>query len=107
KAQAGIGDVVGDAARSAELAGSVREACEIARRAGARVDPDAVFTRIKSLPPGMKSSMQKDIAENRVPELEAIAGPVLSGTKKYGFPVPVTEGLVDALRRVTKTHPGA
>ena len=40
-----------------------------------------------SLPPGMGSSMQKDVAAGRLLELDAIAGPILRGAKKNSLPV--------------------
>ena len=41
----------------------------------------------------MQSSMQKDVAAGREPELDAIAGPILRGGTRYGIPVPVTAEL--------------
>ena len=43
----------------------------------------------------MQSSMQKDVAARREPELDAIAGPILRLGRKHGFPTPSTEFLTD------------
>jgi len=39
--------------------------------------------------------MQKDVESGREPELDAIAGPIISGGARHGIPTPVTERLVD------------
>jgi 2-dehydropantoate 2-reductase len=51
------------------------------------------------MPGGMRSSMQKDVEQGRVPELDAIAGPILRGAKKHGIEIPVTQGLVVAVNQ--------
>jgi ketopantoate reductase len=42
----------------------------------------------------MRSSMQKDVAEGREPELDAIAGPIVRGGDRHAIPVPSTEELI-------------
>jgi len=44
--------------------------------------------------PSMQSSMQKDVAAGREPELDAIAGPILRGGARHGIEVPATRSLV-------------
>jgi|SRR5579863_1725690 len=80
-----------------QLQDCVREACAVARAEHAQVDPDAVIATIGALPPGMRSSMQKDVAQNRPPELDAIAGPVLRGASHHGIDVPVTHKLTASI----------
>jgi len=46
------------------------------------------------MPDDMRSSMQKDIAAGREPELDAIAGPVLRRGRERGIPTPAVEELV-------------
>lgn len=72
----------------------VREACAVATKEGATVDPDAVIANISKLPPHMRSSMQKDVEQGRAPELDAIAGPILRGAARHGLEAPVTRELV-------------
>jgi ketopantoate reductase len=41
----------------------------------------------------MRSSMQKDVAAGQLPELDAIAGPILRGSDRYGLSAPYTKEL--------------
>jgi 2-dehydropantoate 2-reductase len=77
-----------------ELQACVREACAVAAAEGARVNADSVVSTIAALPPGMRSSMQKDVERGQPPELEAIGGPIIRGARRHGVSVPVTEALV-------------
>lgn len=84
-ARSAIGEVLGDPSRAALLEKSVREACEVAIRSGAKVDADFVLGRIRALPPSMRSSMERDIANGNTPELDAIIGPILRGARSFGI----------------------
>jgi 2-dehydropantoate 2-reductase len=94
-----IGGVVADEQRRRELESCVQEVCAVATAEGAKVDAGAVFTAIQGLPPGMRSSMQKDVERGKRPELDAIAGPILRGGARHGIPVPVTRALAAAVER--------
>ena len=93
-AAAPIGDVLKDPVRKTRLEDCVREACAVANASGAIVDVNLPLSNIGKLPPQMRSSMQKDLAASRLPELDAIAGPILRGGEKHGLPTPATRGLV-------------
>jgi 2-dehydropantoate 2-reductase len=69
------------------------EALAVAGVLGARVDENAVRTLVEAAPTTMRSSMQKDVAAGRAPELDATAGPILRGGARHGIPVPHTEEL--------------
>jgi 2-dehydropantoate 2-reductase len=69
------------------------EAVAVARAEGADIDERALLAIQEAAPAGMRSSMQKDVAAGREPELDAIAGPILRGGKRHGIPVPNTEEL--------------
>jgi ketopantoate reductase len=43
--------------------------------------------------------MQKDVAAGRVPELDAIAGPILRGGDEHGIELSTTQALVDHIVR--------
>jgi ketopantoate reductase len=43
--------------------------------------------------------MQKDVERHNLPELDAIAGPILRGAKKHAIDVPATEQLVALVER--------
>jgi 2-dehydropantoate 2-reductase len=70
------------------------EALAVARAAGGHLDADALHALAAAAPDGMQSSMQKDVAAGRPPELDAIAGPILRGGQRYAIPVPATTELV-------------
>jgi 2-dehydropantoate 2-reductase len=54
---------------------------------------------IRSLPPDMRSSMQKDLAQGRVPELDGIGGAIVRAAERHGLKAPVTEDLVALIER--------
>jgi 2-dehydropantoate 2-reductase len=94
-----IGGLIANAQHQQELESCVHEACAVAAAEGAQVRAEAVLATILSLPPGMRSSMQKDVDRGSRPELDAIAGPVLRGAARHGIAVPVTQALVTAVER--------
>jgi 2-dehydropantoate 2-reductase len=96
-AAAPIGEVVKDPTRKARLEECVREACAVAAASGASVDVNFPLANIGKLPPQMRSSMQKDVAAGRPPELDAIAGPILRGAARHRLPSPATSALVDEI----------
>ena len=74
-----------------------REAGAVARALGARVDIEETVRLLRGMPASLRSSMQKDVAAGRAPELDAIAGPILRGGAALGIPVPVTAALAAAI----------
>ncbi len=92
-----IGAVRDDPAKLALLEESVREACSVAAAEGAAVDATAVLARIAALPPGTRSSMEKDVATGRPPELDAIAGPILRGAARHRIALDATARLARAV----------
>jgi 2-dehydropantoate 2-reductase len=93
-----VGGVVGDDAWRERWESSVREACSVALAEGAKVDGNAVIVGMSKAPPGMRSSMQKDVEQHNPPELDAIAGPILRGALRHGLVVPATAKLVAAVK---------
>jgi 2-dehydropantoate 2-reductase len=77
--------------------GCRREALAIARAEGAQVDEAALFSLQQTAPSETRSSMQKDVAAGREPELDAIAGPILRGSSRHAIPVPSTKELVSLI----------
>lgn len=73
--------------------GCLEEALAVAGALGAMVDEHATRTLVEAVPADMRSSMQKDVAAGRAPELDAIAGPILRGGSTHGIPVPRTDEL--------------
>ena len=88
------GEVYADAALRERLDSAVVEACAVAKADGAEVDVSKLQETFDSLPPGMRSSMQKDVAAGRQLELDAIGGPIVRGGKRYGIAVLTTIELI-------------
>jgi len=88
------GEMAADPASWQQIQACVREACAVARAEKAEVDADAVIAMIRTIPGHMRSSMQKDVAQHKLPELDAIGGPILRGALRHGLDVPVTRRLV-------------
>jgi 2-dehydropantoate 2-reductase len=92
------GEVRGDPVWRKRLETCLREACAVGTASGTPLDPEGFIQFLDKLDPGMRSSMQKDVAAGNPPELDAIAGPILRGAEKYGLQVPVTRELVEMIR---------
>jgi 2-dehydropantoate 2-reductase len=60
-----------------------------------------VISGVTAMPGNMRSSMQKDVERHNLPELEAIAGPILRGARRHGIEVPATKKLVSAVEERT------
>ena len=93
------GEIMADEHWSAQLRSSVHEACAVALAEGAAVDENKIMATIQSLPPNMRSSMQKDVAAGRTPELDAITGPILRGGLKHHIEVAACRSLVQSIQR--------
>jgi 2-dehydropantoate 2-reductase len=92
-----LGVVRADAQWRALLGACVNEACAVGVAEGAKVAPEPILAALEGLPDGFRSSMQKDVAAGRPPELDAIAGPILRGGSDYGIDVSATRPLVDRI----------
>lgn len=85
----------------ARLEACAREACSVGIACGAEIDPAAVIKALFSVPAGMRSSMQKDVAAGKPPELDAIAGPILRYGAEHAIAVNATAELVATIRKQT------
>jgi len=92
-----LGVVRSDAQWGTLMEACVNEACAVGVAAGARVAPEPILAAFEGLPDGFRSSMQKDVAAGRPPEVDAIAGPILRGGSKHGIDVSATRALVDRI----------
>jgi 2-dehydropantoate 2-reductase len=77
----------------------------VARAEGAQIDEQALRAIQEAAPGAMRSSMQKDVAAGRPPELDSIAGPILRGGVRHGIPVPNTGELAHLVAARTIVHP--
>jgi 2-dehydropantoate 2-reductase len=100
------GEILASPEWKQKLAAAIAEACAVAKASGAEVDPLRPQALFDSMPSGMRSSMQKDLAAGRQLELDAIAGPIGRGGERYGIDVPITVELVAAIRaKIAAHHP--
>jgi 2-dehydropantoate 2-reductase len=76
------------------LVGAIEEGCAVGRAEGARVDPAVALGELEKAHATLGSSMQRDIAAGRLPELDAIPGSVLRAAARHDLPCPTIERLV-------------
>jgi 2-dehydropantoate 2-reductase len=93
-----VGQILADGAWKQKLSSSITEACAVANASGAEVDATRIQALFDSMPPAMRSSMQKDLAAGRQLELDAIGGPIVRGGEQYGIDVLRTVQLMAAIR---------
>jgi 2-dehydropantoate 2-reductase len=92
-----IGEIFADATWKQKLISAIDEASAVANASGAAVDARQIRSVAEGLPPGMRSSMQKDLAAGRQLELDGIGGPIVRGGERYGIDVSTTDGLMSAI----------
>lgn len=83
-----IGFIRSDPEWRAALQACVEEASAVARAEGAEMDGAVRLAELDEAHPGLGSSMQRDIAAGREPELDAIAGAVLRAAARHGLECP-------------------
>jgi 2-dehydropantoate 2-reductase len=90
-----LGEIRSDPRLRADLLGTITEACVVGRAEGAMdVDPDRAIAELDRAHDTLGSSMQRDIAAGRTPELDAIPGAVLRAACRHGLECPTIERLV-------------
>ena len=93
-----VGQILADGAWKQKLNSAIAESCAVANTGGAEVDAAQIGAVFESMPPAMRSSMQKDLAAGRQLELDAIGGPIVRGGERYGIDVSTTADLMAAIR---------
>ena len=88
-----VGPVRADPRRYAEIRAAVEETAAVGRAEGARVSADRAMAEIDAMHPTLISSMMRDVAAGREPELDAIAGAVLRAGARHGIDCPTVERL--------------
>ena len=101
-ARTAIGGVVSDPAWKTRLDRCCAEACAVALACGAHLDSSRILASFASLPKAARSSMQRDLAAGNTPEVDAIAGPILTRGRQLGIDVSVTNELAEAVRAQMK-----
>lgn len=94
-----LGEIREDPDQRAALERAVAECAAVAAADGAAIDPRATMAELEEAHPGLGSSMGRDIAAGRTPELDAIAGSVLRTAARYGVPCPVIAELTERVAR--------
>jgi len=75
------------------LEACVQEAAAVANADGAQLDPAGPLGELEAAHAELGSSMRRDIAAGREPELDAIAGSVLRAGRRHGIECPTIERL--------------
>jgi 2-dehydropantoate 2-reductase len=88
-----LGEIRSDPERRAALEACVREAATVARAEGAHVSVEATMAELDDAHAELRTSMQRDIAAGREPELDAIPGSVLRAAARHRLECPVIERL--------------
>ncbi len=78
----------------ADLVGVIEESCAVGQAEGADVEPQTALAELQRAHDTLGSSMQRDIAAGRPPELDAIPGSVLRAGARHGIECPTIERLV-------------
>jgi 2-dehydropantoate 2-reductase len=79
----------------ADFVATIEEACAVGQAEGAEdVDPQTALAELSLAHATLGSSMQRDIAAGRPPELDAIPGAVLRAGARHGLGCPTIERLV-------------
>jgi 2-dehydropantoate 2-reductase len=92
-----LGDIRDTPELRAELVGAIEEGCAVAQAEGASIDSADPLGELTAAHATLGSSMQRDIAAGRIPELDAIPGAVLRVAARHGIQCPTIERLVTAI----------
>jgi 2-dehydropantoate 2-reductase len=92
-----LGEILATPELRAELLGAIEEGCAVAAAEGASIDAADPLGELSAAHPTLGSSMQRDIAAGRPPELDAIPGAVLRAAARHGVECPTIERLVAAI----------
>ena len=89
-----VGFIRTDPEWRAALVGCIEEGAAVANADGAQIDPAARLAELDEAHAELGSSMQRDIAAGRPPELDAIPGSVLRAGARLGIECPTIARLV-------------
>jgi 2-dehydropantoate 2-reductase len=89
-----LGEIRSTPALRADLEGAMEEASAVGRAEGADVVASSAIAELDRAHDTLGSSMQRDIAAGRTPELDAIPGSVLRAADRHGLECPTIERLV-------------
>jgi 2-dehydropantoate 2-reductase len=93
-----LGEIRSTPELRAELVGAIEEGCAVAQAEGALIPAGDPLGELTAAHDTLGSSMQRDIAAGRPPELDAIPGSVLRAAARHGIECPTIERLVAMIR---------
>jgi 2-dehydropantoate 2-reductase len=85
-----------------DLVGAIEEGCAVAQAEGASIPSGDPLGELTAAHATLGSSMQRDIAAGRPPELDAIPGAVLRAAARHNIACPVVSRLVGVIAQ--RTH---
>ncbi len=89
-----LGEIQSTPALYADFEGAITEACAVSKAEGAEIDPAQTLAEYGYAHATLGSSMQRDIAAGRPPELDAIPGAVLRAAARHNIACPTIEKLM-------------
>lgn len=92
-----LGEIRSTPELRAELVGAIEEGCAVAQAEGALIKTGGALGELTAAHATLGSSMQRDIAAGRPPELDAIPGSVLRAAARHGIECPTIERLVEMI----------
>jgi 2-dehydropantoate 2-reductase len=92
-----LGFIRSDAEWRKKLTACITEGAAVANADGATIDPADTMRELEDAHAELGSSMQRDIAAGREPELDAIPGSVLRAGKRLGVPCPTIAELANRI----------
>lgn len=93
-----IGFIRSDPEWRTALTACVEETAAVAVADGASIDPAATMAELDAAHEDLGSSMQRDLAAGREPEVDAIQGSVLRAAARHGLSCPTVERLAARIR---------
>lgn len=102
-----LGEIRSTPELEADLIATIEEGAAVARAEGAKIAADEPLGELVAAHDTLGSSMQRDIAAGREPELDAIPGAVLRAAARHGIACPTIERLVAAIARRAGVAPPA
>ncbi len=92
-----LGEIRSTPELRADMVGAIEEGCAVAHAEGASIPSGDPLGELTAAHATLGSSMQRDIAAGRPPELDAIPGAVLRAAARHGIECPTIERLVRAI----------
>ncbi len=92
-----LGEIRSTPALRADLVATIEEGCLVAGAEGASIPAEDPLGELTVAHDTLGSSMQRDIAAGRPPELDAIPGSVLRAAARHGIACPTIERLVASI----------